>query len=215
MIELPVNKLLNIHSHREASTSEFTIMNHCYGEDFRSDIGSVGFHPLQFQQTPKPSLQLSAFDDPRVLMIGECGIDYRYEVDVKTQTLIFEEQLDIAKQLRKPVVIHQVKAYADLLRLRKQRPSSLKMVIHGFRGKKILADQLIQAGFYLSFGAHLLETDQLQQTFGELPIDRLFLETDESEAPLVKIYQTAADLSGKSLDELRLQLWQNFKDLYP
>lgn len=104
----------------------------------------------------------------------------------------------MAEAVCKPLVIHAVKAQAELIQLKRELKPRVPWIIHGFRGKVQLAQDLVRHGLYLSFGARYQE-----ETLRQIPLDRLFLETDESEVSIASLYEEAARLRGLSCSELR------------
>ena len=85
------------------------------------------------------------------------------------------------------LVIHAVKAYDDIIRIHKAERPKQPWIIHGFRGKPETAGQLIREGLYLSFGEYYNH-----ESLKFVPLDRLFLETDEGNMPIDKLYRKAA-----------------------
>lgn len=85
------------------------------------------------------------------LAIGECGLDKRIEMPLEPQISVFEKQLALAEKFGKPVVIHCVAAFQEVIEIKKRLNVKVPMIIHGFSKNIQVADQLINAGFYLSF----------------------------------------------------------------
>lgn len=111
---------------------------------------------------------------PQVVAVGECGLDKLRGAAMEIQKQQFERQLERAEQLSLPVTIHCVKAFDQLLAIRKQLSPSVQWTVHGFRGKPELARQLLAAGFNLSFG-----TRYNAESFALTPASRRYRETDE------------------------------------
>ncbi len=140
---------------------------------------SVGVHPWKADQV---SLSEDSFwevlcrvlSHPRVLFVGEIGLDKLSEVPFNQQLFCFEHQLRLAAELHKPVVLHNVKATDEILALHKKYADSVPAwIIHGFRGNASQAAQWLRHGFDLSFGLRY-QLSALQSC----PLHRLFLETD-------------------------------------
>ena len=110
---------------------------------------------------------------PQVVRIGECGFDKIKGANETVQTNVFLHHVELSERLEKPLTIHCVRAFDRILMLRKQLRPTQPWVIHGFRGKPELAQQLLAAGFDLSFGSHF-NTD----AFNCCPPERRFTETD-------------------------------------
>lgn len=149
-----------------------------------------------------------------VKCIGEVGIDKLRGADLRVQEEVFIRQIRIAEQVSKPVVIHCVRAFEELMAIKKAVRPRVPMIIHGFNRKPELAAELISKGFYLSFGKDILNKPHVQQTLRETPADRMFLETDDcSEVNIKDIYEKAAAIRGVSLKELQEKIYQNYYTL--
>ena len=138
-------------------------------------IYSMGIHPWHAADTPQPDfdqlLQLCA--DPRIVAIGECGLDRLCDAPLPLQADIFRRQIAISEQLQKPLIIHCVRAYDLLLAVHRATPPPPPWIIHGFRQKPALALQLLDRGIHLSLGPRFNpDTARL------IPAPRLLLETD-------------------------------------
>ena len=138
---------------------------------------SVGIHPWYLTSENYP-MQLRWIEsvlgkDKRVIALGEAGLD------------TFSEQHCL------PLIIHAVKVYNELIALKKEIHPSQPWIVHGFRGKKELAQSLVRQGFYLSFGEHY-HADALRY----MPEGTFLLETDESRVPIHTLYHRAAEIRG-------------------
>lgn len=113
---------------------------------------------------------------PQIVAIGECGLDKRSSMDITLQLHYFEKQMNLAEACHKPLIIHCVRCWDELIHFQKLHSSHQTRIIHGFRGKPQLAQQLLNAGFHLSFGPHFNE-DSLRLC----PSSKRFFETDDHE----------------------------------
>ena len=153
---------------------------------------SAGIHPWD---AGKYELAAFAplFDSARCLAIGECGLDRTSEIPLPLQKKVFEAQIEEAGRRGKPLLIHCVRCFPELLRLKAlQPPDAPAWVIHGFRGTKRKAFDLLDAGCVLSFGAGLLRDAGNMDYFAEIPLDRILIETDESPELFERILAEAA-----------------------
>jgi TatD DNase family protein len=148
------------------------------------------------------------------LAIGECGLDKKIEQPLALQLLVFEKQLALAEKYNKPVVIHCVAAFQELIVIKKKMKISVPMIIHGFAKKGPLAEQLIKEGFYISFGKQLLKNPALQSVFQSIPNDRFFLETDIMEENIQVIYDVVGNIKSLSYKELKEVISSNFKAVF-
>ena len=147
--------------------------------------------------------------DSRVLALGEVGLDKLTECPYPIQIKAFEEIVSISEAYGKPLIIHCVKSVDELIAIRKKMRPALPWIMHGFRGKPQQADSLLRHGFYPSFGEHYNS-----QVMKEIPIERLFLETDESNVPIDELYNRAAAIRHISAEELKLAVLHNVNNVF-
>jgi len=152
--------------------------------------------------------------DKNCLAIGECGLDKRIEIPLPFQQMVFEKQLELAEQYQKPVIIHCVAAFNEVIAIKKKMNISVPMIIHGFSKNETIAQQLIDHGFYLSFGKYLIRNPELESVFKSIPNNRLFLETDTIEEGIEEIYHLAAKYKQLSLNELQEIIESNFNTVF-
>lgn len=119
---------------------------------------------------------------PQVVAIGEAGLDRLRGTSLDLQREILMRQVAISESAGKPMILHVVKAFPEIIRLRKELKPSQSWIIHGFRGKPQLAEELLRAGFHISLGEHFNPVSA-----AVIPPDRLFVETDESLMPVEQI----------------------------
>jgi len=179
---------------------------------------SVGLHPwfIDLREVGKMiSIVREASKVDHVLAIGECGLDMAIQIVVDQQTKVFIEQTAIAEESGKPLVIHCVKAYPHLLALIKQLKPTVPWIFHGFNHNEQVANDLIRHGAFLSIGSDLLrDNSKIRKSIRLIPPDRIFLETDEWQQPVSKLYAEAANILNISEQQLKAQLRKNFKSCF-
>lgn len=173
---------------------------------------SVGIHPWYL--TPDNVEEqirwlVKVLTLPQVVAIGEVGLDKLAFCSWELQLKAFEFIIDLAEEKQKPLIIHNVKSTEVLFGLHKKHKVTQPWIIHGFRGKKELALQCIDKGFYLSFGEKF-NADALCA----VPMRRLLIETDESQYSVESIYQRCANMKGVGEHELKKQVVQNIETLF-
>jgi TatD DNase family protein len=164
-----------------------------------SGLFSVGFHPWYISALTNDSLgDLEKWaSDNRFVAVGECGLDKNSKTPIEQQLEIFKMQIALSERIEKPLIIHCVGCFNELLDLKKRLNPSQLWIIHGFRGKPELAIQALKAGCALSFGEYF-NTESVRVT----PIERLYVETDESELPIDQIYGAIAKTKGCNPSDL-------------
>lgn len=214
-------KYIDIHTHTvipKTQENRISFYNRIVGQGTLGDLShielfSVGIHPW-FIYSDKSNDQLleqlwEKAKQPEVWMIGEAGLDKLHEAPLERQLYLFEQQALLAEELHKPLIIHCVKAWSELLALRKKiRPLS-PWLIHGFRGKRELAKQLLKENIYLSFGEQF-QSAALQIAWPT----HFFLETDESKLDIQEIYEKVAAALSVPTEMLMEQIEQNFSLLF-
>jgi TatD DNase family protein len=130
------------------------------------------------------------------------------------QQAVFEKQLLLAEKYQKPVVIHCVAAFQELIAIKKKLNLSVPLLIHGFSKNEQVAKQLLNNGFYISFGKYLLQKPELESVFKNMPNDRFFLETDTVEEGIQEVYALAAKYKGISEEEIQEIVNSNFNTIF-
>ena len=149
-----------------------------------------------------------------MLAIGECGLDRSITINFALQELCFRKQVEIAEKYSNPLIIHCVRAFPELLKLKKESRSTIPWIIHGFQGNEQATLQLIKHDFYFSVGELLLFNHPKREILSIIPPDRLFLETDNREISISKIYSLAAQLLNIDENTLCGIISGNFKNVF-
>ena len=161
--------------------------------------------------------QILRFSDSQILKaIGECGLDRACDSDFELQREVFIKQIELSEQYYKPLIIHAVRSYPDIISIRKETKSNQPWIIHGFNGNEHSAEQLLRHdGIYLSLGDVLFKNEKrAERLLDIIPLDRLFLETDVAERSIVEVYEKASLLSGVATDILRKDIFDNFVKIF-
>jgi len=208
---------INIHTHKVV-VGEFAILNKSAHDSFSDTMYlSFGIHPWDIRRTDV-ELHLSMLEDQcfqkKILAVGEIGIDKAIQTSFKIQQIVFENQIKIAKDFNLPVIIHCVKAWGEIIYIRKAGKYINPWIFHGYNGNLQTARQIIKSGCYLSFGKDLIQNRKLQDVFTQIPRDAIFLETDDSEIKIEEIYQKAIEIYNIPMDELKNIIIQNFKNVF-
>ena len=212
-------KFFNLHTHQFSHQVGVLELVNQYPQEFDASIPnySIGIHPWHIvEDMIDEDLEIieSKLIDEKCLAIGECGLDKRIEIPMALQQMVFEKQLALAEKYKKPVVIHCVAAFQEVIAIKKKMAISVPMIIHGFSKNKETAEQLIANGFYLSFGKYLLRNPELELVFKNIPKDRLFLETDTIEEGIAAVYELAAKYRNIELEEMTAIINANFDTVF-
>ena len=199
---------INIHTHHPPQPNEWAIQNLYNNFEQVKEPGnySIGLHPWYITQQWATQFEIlkQLATHSNVKAVGECGLDKLTETD-------FALQIELANQINKPLIIHCVKAYEEVLQQVKQ--AKAPVVFHGFNKSKELALQITNAGHYLSFGK-ALQQQHMQQVLKELPVEKIFLETDDAAVSIATLYKTAAQVFSIDEESLSLQLRKNAEQVF-
>lgn len=145
---------------------------------------ALGVHPHDADQwDPQVAAQLARLlsRHPKAKALGEIGLDYHYDLSPRpVQRQAFQEQLELARQLDKPVILHVREAYGDAMDILRAQPRPLDGVMHCFSGSPEIARECLELGLYVAFGGAVTfhNANKVLQSAALVPLDRLLLETD-------------------------------------
>ncbi|MBR2976384.1 MAG: TatD family hydrolase [Alistipes sp.] len=168
----------------------------------------AGVHPWDADK----GLELPSFDECDI--IGETGLDFACEATREAQMSLFERHLQEAELRHKPVVLHVVRSFEEVISvLRKYELQGV--VFHGFIGSKQQAARCIERGYCLSFGHRSLRSPRTREVIKWMPVGSLFCETDDQPRPSIEqIYDEVATLRGISREELAARIYDNYVKLF-
>jgi TatD DNase family protein len=212
-------RFINIHTHQYSNDSNVLELVNQYPSQVDQSIPyySVGIHPWHINiETLEAELQIvrEQLALPNCIALGECGLDKKVETPFELQQQVFERQLALAEEFNKPVIVHCVAAFQKLATIKKQLSVKVPMIIHGFSKSAELAKQMLDNGFYLSFGKYLLRNPGLERTFLAVPVDRFLLETDSIEEGIDAVYELAANYKKQTVEQVCQQTETNFSQIF-
>ena len=203
-------------------------------EEFDPVYAAVGIHPEEVQpMTAATDDQLAAWAaQEKVVAIGEIGLDYYWEKDEEKRALqraIFVRQLDLARQLRLPVCIHDREAHGDMMKILKTEGRGLRGVLHCYSGSWEMAAELLKGDWYFGIDGPLTYKNaaKLPEIVQRLPAERILVETDSpylspmpfrgkrnEPAHVLYVAKKAAELRGESLEAFARATRENTRELY-
>lgn len=213
-----MNPFINIHTHQShIDNKEFIEI---YNIDVDSHVNvdvtflySIGIHPWECQKSKVKSSMVQWLNGSTA--IGECGIDRACGIDFDIQKDVFIKQIEISEQYNKPMIIHAVRSHSDIISIRKETKAKMPWIIHGFQGNEQIVNQYLRHNIHLSLGDVLFKNEsRAAELLKIIPSERLFLETDVSERSIADVYEKASVLSGRSLDDLRSDIFNNFVKIF-
>lgn len=211
------DQLVNIHTHQESTHDEHIEVISLFhnasipeGKRF-----SIGAHPWHAEKNTAQALVDEIYPKIRfAFAIGECGLDRSSSVNWDKQVELFRLQIELSEKHNKPLIIHAVRSYPDLIALRKIHKAKQAWIVHGYQGNIENMQQLVEHGIYISFGADILRSKpNLDACIQAIPKENLFFETDEAAINIQRVYEYAARLLNMDLEALTSQVHSNFKAL--
>jgi TatD DNase family protein len=215
---------IDIHNHDSKPVKDVFIIDNLMAHegrlpDHESGMNySMGIHPWFLNEANQNTLMefvMNNAHDDSIAAIGEAGFDKLKGPSTDLQRQVFEQQAALSEELGKPLVIHCVKSWDELIASHKKIKPEMPWLVHGFRGKKELAIQLISRNMYISFWFDFIVRPEASVLVRSLPIDRIFLETDGSGADIREIYRKVADDLGMTIEELKEKIYSNFVEFLP
>jgi TatD DNase family protein len=175
---------------------------------------SIGLHPWHIAENSWQShfkIVETASEQKQVIAIGETGLDKKIAVNYDLQQQIFSAHISLSSKLNKPVIIHCVRSYSEMLALRNKSDQSVPWIFHWFNSEIAIARELIKKNCYLSFGHMLFNPgSKAFAAFPEIPPESLFFETDDAGFTISQVYDKAALLRNIDLVILKKQIIDNF-----
>ena len=224
-----VTRMINMGDTLESSERAVNL-----AESYEGLYAGVGIHPEEaFEMTSREDDILAGWTDmPKVVAIGEIGLDYYWEKDEDRRALqrrIFIRQLDLARELHMPVCIHDRDAHGDTLAILKKEGKGIRGVLHCYSGSYEMARELIKMGWYIGVDGPLTfkNAAKLPEIVKAMPMERLLVETDAPYmAPtpyrgkrcdsryVYRMAETIAQIKGLTTQEVEEATTENGKRLF-
>jgi TatD DNase family protein len=214
---------INIHTHGDSPAEGTFLVENLMAhekEDFSPEAGvayTIGLHPWFFEANNYEEFILRVKESASrtsIVAIGEAGFDKLRGASSDLQQKVFEEQAAIAEEYKKPLIIHCVKGWDELLAAHKKLRPTTPWLIHGFHGKKEVARQLLSRGMYISVWYSYALIPESAELIRCIPRDRIFLETDGADVDIRDIYNKVSTDMGISVDELKTIILTNYSRVF-
>jgi len=214
---------LNFHAHEQQPVDRGVVIQSLFLQDnliiSKSDkiFFTAGLHPWHADQLSEKEIEqklIKLKESKSIIAVGEAGLDKLKGPGLKLQEKVFKKHIEVAEKYHMPIIVHSVKTHNEILKLKIDLNSKIPWVLHHFNGSKQLAMDLIEHGFYLSLSYHIdQQNSRLSRYLSELPISRLFFETDDFNVDIKEIYTKAASKFNISEEDLKKQMIKNLKSL--
>lgn len=205
---------IDIHTH-DSKSNKNSIYNVVLGKDTVPKTGwySIGVHPWYLEGAKK---KLKAFEstldtnNPNLVFVGECGLDKMIATDLALQEIVFKAQIELSEKYKKPLTVHCVKAFNELIQIKRVVNPIQTWIIHGFNRTGTIASSVLKEGFYLSFGYKYLKTEIGKEVLKTTPIEKIFFETDNNTSfSIEEVYILGAEILQVELEQLKIQIKKN------
>lgn len=215
------NSYLDFHTHLQrrqlddsiieiVSTSPQSTLENCYF--------TIGVHPWDISsllKAPEKAYISNILSKEYCLGLGEVGLDKYKGPSIEIQSEVLKQQLELLKQFNKPVVVHCVKSFNEIIKIKREFPQISNWCIHGFNNNESIAKQLIEQGFYLSFNIKEQQIEKFAKILPHTPINKIFFETDNYENEMIEdVYFRAAKILNTDLQQLKAQIILNAKKFF-
>lgn len=208
---------IDIHTHHSnLDSTVFKLWNQIIGRDIEQDIvSSAGIHPWYIETNFEEQFERlsNTAQKESILAIGECGLDKISDTSWELQITAFERQIKLANKINKPLIIHCVRAYEEVLQSLRKQKNQVAVLFHGVHKKLPLIQSLHQKGYYTSFGAYILNGQQ-DDVIRSVDLDKIFLETDDKSTSIVDIYSYFCRVRNIPIEQLQCQLVQNVSKVF-
>lgn len=171
---------------------------------------SVSYYPWVEQYDEQTLYNLAS--QPECKAIGETGLDLRYPLE--KQLALFDTHIALSQELGKPLIIHCVRAYDQVLQRLKKHTYTAPVLFHGFNKSLGLANQLLAKGHLLSFGRAVISQPHLLEVVKACPIESLAIESDDTAEDISPIYSRIAEIKQLPLAQLTRHLQNTFHSFY-
>ena len=199
--------------------------------EYDNVFATIGIHPEHAGTNPADYITDEILSDPRVLAVGEIGLDY-HEMATDTraaQIELFERQLEMARRAKLPVAIHTRDAESDTVEILSRYPD-IGGVMHCFTSSYDMAKKMLDRGYFFSASGILTfkNAGDIRETFSRIPLDRLVVETDSpycapvphrgcicEPAYVIDTTRVLAEIKKVPFEKMCDIVMKNVKKLYP
>lgn len=209
---------INTHTHIQLYDAKIELVNLHIDSTERANLYSYGLHPWYLDKETYEE-QLGKLEvivhEKRCMAIGECGLDKLSKVDFDFQEKVFIEQIKIANKINKPLIIHCVKAFNELINCLNLNDNKVPVIVHGFNNNENIARVMVNEGYYFSFGKALLGYESnAAKAIKNVGRKNFFLETDDADLSIKYVYRKAAELLGIDEEIIKQQIQSNFETVF-
>jgi TatD DNase family protein len=211
---------IDIHTHHSSSEiGTIQVYNLFPGDAIPVFTGknfySVGLHPWKVNSEKDNNNLLQIMEDAleldHVIFIGECGLDKVAGTNFDEQLRVFKAQVIMAEEFERPLIIHCVKAFNELIEIYNENQPMTPWILHGYNGNSELCKQLSKRNLLFSFGETIFKVNaKAVDSLKYLPLNKIFFETDEYNGSVENVYERASEILMIPVPVLKETIWKNF-----
>jgi len=213
---------IDIHSHHFVREDGVFRISNVFSSDFPkipADLPlSIGLHPWHLNKQSileLPDVLNQALNLPNILAVGEAGLDQVIKKPIDEQLPVFRSHIEFSIRYKKPLIIHCVKAFPELLKLRREYRKSTAWIVHGFNSNEDNAAECVEAGIYISLSQRLFRNpEKAGKITATVPLSMVFAETDDDTMSIREVYDHISHFYGVSLSEVKRNIYENFRRIY-
>lgn len=217
-----ITDYIDIHSHSSDREDGVFRVQNIFTSDFPEIPAdrpiSIGLHPWQLTKesiSEMPGILKQAAAAENVLAFGEAGLDAIIKTPIEQQLAVFRTQIEFSTEFNKPLVIHCVKAFPELLNLRKEYRNTTPWIIHGFNASQAIAAECVKLGIFISLSQRLFRNpEKAQSIIKVVPLSMVFAETDDDSMPIQEVYRSISTLYNLSEEEVKSIIFKNYSGVF-
>lgn len=209
-------KWIDIHTHKAyKADADVIFIRNAYMAAFEPKnpnyFISNGIHPWKINQAVNPTHLRQLLSMPKTVALGEIGLD-RFKPNFERQKILFEQQIQIGHEYSKPLILHCIKAYPEVISMIKEYKHPV--IFHQYEGNPLQTEQLLtMPHVYFAFGRQLFR-NTLNKNLNSIPMRRIFLETDNTQIPIQNCYYKLSQLLQLNISQIQVQLQTNFENIF-
>lgn len=210
---------INVHTHKPGKG--ISVVDSCLGMPPFPENGriyhSLGIHPMDVDEDAENRLEAirKAAAEKKIVAVGEAGLDRNVPVAMEVQMAVFQRQAEIASAFGLPLIVHGVRAISEIIAVYNRCQAPRNWIIHGFNNRKEVLADLLRHDFYISAGRQVMNRESnIYRLLPEIPDERLFIETDNSDFAIEEVYRAVAGRKNVSVEQLRHTVKLNFERVF-
>lgn len=213
--------LIDIHTHKIKNPDALEIVNISIMDkinDLEKFPCSIGIHPWDCNEklNVTEDYLYGKLTNRNCLAIGECGLDrVKNKINFQIQLKVFKIQLELAEKLNKPIIVHCVKAYSDILGILKNHKITKPLIFHNYNGNEEITGKLLEFNSFFSFpGINIKNSKKFLSVIRIAGLERIFFETDSSDDFIEEVYVNNCFIAGEKKENMEKIMEYNFRNLF-